>query len=283
MSPKPSLLPVLLASGAIACAVAGPATSGAPVALGAHGALAPPASAHADDPPAGLELVLVKGGCYRMGATDDDCDAGPEERPAHEVCVGDFRIGRTEVTQAQWRAVMAVDTTARSTCRDDRCPVDDVTFAEVADFVARLNERTGGARWRLPTEAEWEYAARSGGKDEAFAGGKDVNGVAWYADNSGKVNHPVATKAPNGLGLHDMSGNVWEMTSDFYGARYYATSPRDDPRGPATGEDHVVRGGCRTGGVANQRTTRRTTVADRTKGLGHGGNVGFRLARDVAP
>jgi formylglycine-generating enzyme required for sulfatase activity len=258
---------LLLALGAFACA-SGAAGKPAPAA---------PAAAAREAGPA-IDLVLVKGGCYRMGAVDDDCDAGPEERPAHEVCVADFRIGRTEVTQGQWRAVMGADTSAASTCAGDRCPVDGVSFDEVQEFLRRLNASTDGG-WRLPTEAEWEYAARSGGKDETFAGGRDVARLAWFADNSGKVNHPVATKAPNGLGLYDMSGNVWEMTSDFWSPTYYASSPRENPTGPVAGDDHVVRGGCRTGGVANQRTTRRTFVNDRTKGAGKGGNIGFRLVR----
>jgi formylglycine-generating enzyme required for sulfatase activity len=243
--------------------------------LGCAGAGAPAPSP--GEPAGGLELVEVKGGCYRMGAADDDCDATPEEKPAHEVCVGDFRIGKYEVTQGQWKAVMGAGPSIASTCAADRCPVDNVSFGEVQDFIARLNARGGGRTYRLPTEAEWEYAARSGGKDERYAGGKELDRVAWYADNSGKINHPVGVKLPNGLGLHDMSGNVWEMTSDWYAAGYYATSPRDNPTGPAGGDDHVVRGGCRTGGVANQRTSRRTFINDRTKGLGLGGNVGFRL------
>ena len=259
------LLASACAVGALACAAS--PRAGAVAVVRVEGA---PAAA-------AIELVRVNGGCYRMGADPDDCDALPEERPAHEVCVGDFLIGRTEVTHAQWRAVMGADRAAASTCSRDDCPVDGVSFAEVQEFLSRLNARTGG-RYRLPTEAEWEYAARSGGRDERYAGGKPVNVVAWYADNSGKVNHPVGGKAPNGLGLHDMSGNVWEMTSDWWSPTYYAVSPRENPAGPSAGEDHVVRGGCRTGGTANQRTTRRTFIGDRTQGAGRGGNVGFRLA-----
>ena len=255
------LLPGALA--AQACATAGrPPSARSPAPL--------------QDPVSGVAFLRVQGGCYQMGAGPEDCDATPEERPAHQVCVGDFWLGQFEVTQAQWRSVMGRDTAAVTTCAEDACPIDNVSFAEVEEYLARLNAR-GGGRYRLPTEAEWEFAARSGGKDEHYAGGNDLMGVSWYADNSGKINHPVGQKAPNGLGLHDMSGNVWEMTSDWYSAGYYAASPRDNPTGPAGGDDHVVRGGCRTGGPANQRTTRRTWVGDRTKGAGRGGNVGFRL------
>jgi formylglycine-generating enzyme required for sulfatase activity len=214
-----------------------------------------------------------------MGADHEDCDAGPEERPRHEVCVGDFYLGTTEVTRGAWRRVTGAEPSAESTCSGDDCPVDHVTFEDVQAFLRRLN--AGSARrYRLPTEAEWEYAARSGGKADRYAGGKFVDPVAWHAENSRKRNHPVAQKAPNGLGLHDMSGNVWEMTSDWYGARFYSTSPRDAPAGPVAGEDHVVRGGSRTDGVTSQRTTRRTTIGERTQGKGQGGNVGFRLAQD---
>jgi formylglycine-generating enzyme required for sulfatase activity len=259
-----SLGAVLLLSGILACA-------------GASRRSASPGVAHTDSS-TGIELVQVQGGCYLMGAAEDDCDATPEERPAHEVCVGDFLIGRYEVTQGQWKAVMGSNTSASSTCSGDDCPVDNVSWSDVQEFLAKLNGRGGAGRFRLPTEAEWEYAARSRGRPDRFSGGSDPGKVAWWADNSGKVNHPVGGKAPNALGLHDMSGNVWEMTSDWYGATSYATSRRDNPTGPSAGDDHVVRGGCRTGGLQNQRTTRRTFVNDRTKGAGRGGNVGFRVA-----
>jgi formylglycine-generating enzyme required for sulfatase activity len=257
------------------------------VALSAHLACAGAGSAAKSVSPAGsfrdaatgMEMVYVAGGCYRMGAADDDCDATSEERPAHEVCVGGLYVGKYEVTQGQWRTVMGSDTSASSTCASDDCPVDNVSWSDVQEYIARLNARSlsRGGRYRLPTEAEWEYAARSGGRAEKYSGGNDVGNHTWFADNSGKINHPVGTKDPNGLGLYDMSGNVWEMTSDWYSTAYYSSSPRDNPTGPTTGDDHVVRGGCRTGGVVNQRTTRRTFINDRTKGNGRGGNVGFRL------
>jgi formylglycine-generating enzyme required for sulfatase activity len=213
-----------------------------------------------------------------MGAADDDCDATPEERPVHEVCVDDFLIGKYEVTRGEWRSVMGDVPAAPTTCAADRCPVTGVSWGEVQEFLRRLNAASGGGAFRLPTEAEWEYAARSGGKAQRFAGGNEPGRYAWHADNSGGVNHPVGTKAPNGLGLHDMSGNVWEMTGDRYDAGYYATSPRENPSGPTTGEDHVVRGGCRATRVPSHRTTRRDTVAQRTKGLGSADTVGFRVA-----
>jgi len=230
------------------------------------------------DPATGMEMVYVKGGCYQMGATGDDCDANPEERPAHEVCVEDFYLGKYEVTQGQWKSIMGSNTSTISTCGEDNCPVDNVSWSDVQGFISRLNSRNGGSQYRLPAEAEWEYAARSGGKSEKFSGGKDVDSVSWNAENSGKINHPVGTKAPNGLGVYDMSGNVWEMTNDWFGSNYYSSSPRNNPTGPTSGIDRVIRGGCRTGGSLNQRTSRRIYVYDRT-GSDRGGNVGFRLLR----
>ena len=235
------------------------------------------------DPTTGIEMVYVTGGCYQMGNifTEDIPEHEPppneKEKPVHQVCVDDFYIGKYEVTQGQWKAIMGSNTAKLSTCGRDNCPIDNVTWSEVQDFISRLSG-SGGSKYRLPTEAEWEYAARSGGKSEKYSGGNDVNSVAWYEENSGRVNHPVGAKAPNGLGLYDMSGNVWEMTSDWYGSDYYSNSPRSNPAGPSSGVDRVIRGGCRTGGVVNQRTSRRTYIYDRT-GRDRGGNVGFRLLR----
>lgn len=228
------------------------------------------------DPATGMEMIYVKGGCYQMGASIDDCDAKPDERPAHEVCVDDFYLGKNEVTQGQWKTVMGSNTSSASTCGGDNCPVDNVSWSEVQVFISTLKNRSGGRTYRLPTEAEWEYAARSGGKNERYSGGNNVDIVAWYVKNSGKVNHTVGTKAPNGLGLYDMSGNVWEMVSDWYGNDYYARSPRTNPAGPSTGVDRVIRGGCQIDGVLGQRTTRRMNIYNRT-GSDRGGNVGFRL------
>ncbi len=259
----------------LATALVGCAAAGAPVHPAAVGT----------DRVAGLDLVDVDGGCYLMGAPDDDCSATPEERPVHDVCVGDFSIGRYEVTRAQWRRVMGSLPAVSTACSADDCPVADVSWSEVQEFLARLSRMGDGRSYRLPTEAEWEYAARSGGRTERYAGGNSVDRVAWYRDNSGTASHPVGAKAPNGLGLYDMSGNVWEMTSDWYDASFYSVSPRIDPAGPSGGQDHVLRGGSRSDAVASQRTTRRTSIADRTRGAGRGGDVGFRVAspRQRAP
>jgi formylglycine-generating enzyme required for sulfatase activity len=178
---------------------------------------------------------------------------------------------------------MGSNTSAASTCREDNCPVDNVSWNEVQDFVSRLNSRSSGSKYRLPTEAEWEYAARSGGKRELYSGGNDVDRVAWYDGNSDYRLHPVGAKAPNRLGLHDMSGNIWEMTNDWYGSDYYSKSPRNNPTGPDKPEgpeiDRVVRGGCATGGPPNHRTTKRSYAYEHTTPTDRSMSLGFRLLR----
>jgi sulfatase modifying factor 1 len=190
------------------------------------------------EPAAGIEVVFIKGGCYQMGNNSDD------DNPAHEVCVNDFSMGRYEVTQGQWKAVMGGYPAFVSNCGDD-CPVQQISWDAVQKFIAKLNQTTG-KQYRLPTEAEWEYAARSNGTNEKWAGtGKasEIGEYAWYSGNSeGKV-HPVGKKKPNGPGLFDMSGNVWEWMNDWYDKNYYRNSPKDNPPGPGSGTSHVLRGG----------------------------------------
>jgi sulfatase modifying factor 1 len=192
------------------------------------------------DPATGIELILVKGGCYQMGDTFGDGDS--DEKPVHEVCVDDFYIGKFEVTQGQWKAIMGNNPSHFSSCGDN-CPVEQVSYNDIQEFINKLNQRSGGGKYRLPTEAEWEYAARSGGKSEKYSGGNDVDSVAWYSSNSGSKTHPVGQKKPNGLGIYDMSGNVWEWVQDWYDGNYYKNSPRNNPTGPNSGFRRVSRGG----------------------------------------
>jgi formylglycine-generating enzyme len=189
-----------------------------------------------------IDMVFVKGGCFQMGDTFGDGRA--DEKPVHQVCISDFYIGKYVVTQAQWVAVMGSNP---STFTGDRRPVEQVSWDDAQDFIAKLNAQTG-RRYRLPTEAEWEYAARSGGKHEKWAGTSDANllgNYAWYNNNSGQGTQAVGQKQPNGLGLYDMSGNVWEWVQDLYGDVYYEESPEDNPHGPMLSTNHrVLRGGC---------------------------------------
>jgi len=167
--------------------------------------------------------------------------------------VDDFYIEKYDVTQGQWQAIMVNNPSYFKNCGEN-CPVDQVSWNDVQEFISKLNSRTGGNKYRLPTEAEWEYAARSGGKAEKYAGANDVDRVAWYGSNSGGKTHQVGTKEANGLGLYDMSGNVSQWVQDWYGHNYYGGSLRNNPRGQSysdaiilssglMGVAHVCRGG----------------------------------------
>jgi formylglycine-generating enzyme required for sulfatase activity len=228
-----------------------------------------------------MELLFVKGGCYLMGDVFGDPLVGPkdppDDQPVHDVCVHDFYIGKYEVTQGQWQAVMGTNPSSEVTCEEADCPVDNVSPSDALEFVRRMNVKLGAVKYRLPTEAEWEYAARSGGKSERYAGGNDVESVSWYRITTGYSAepqvpppwaHPVGQKAPNGLGLYDMSGNVYEWTSDRYSSTYYATSPKDSPTGPPEGSQYVKRGGCAHGDPRNSRTVRRWPADERSPLLG---------------
>ncbi|MCX6276550.1 MAG: bifunctional serine/threonine-protein kinase/formylglycine-generating enzyme family protein [Bacteroidetes bacterium] len=181
-------------------------------------------------------MVFVQGGTFNMGTSDGEY----AERPVHSVTIGDFYIGKYEVTQIQWRAVMGYNPSNYSGCDD--CPVENVSWNDVQEFIQKLNQKTGKS-YRLPTEAEWEYAAKGGDKSNGYtySGSNSVGDVAWYSENSGSKTHPVGQKQPNELGLYDMSGNVWEWCSDWYDD--YQGSPTSNPKGPSSGYRHVGRGG----------------------------------------
>ncbi|MCX6278123.1 MAG: SUMF1/EgtB/PvdO family nonheme iron enzyme [Bacteroidetes bacterium] len=216
------------------------------------------------------EMVFVEGGTFQMGSNDGDSD----EKPVHSVTLNNFYIGKTEVTQKQWREVMGSDPPDLKNKGCDQCPVESVSWNDVQDFIAKLNRKTNKT-YRLPTEAEWEYAARGGNKSRgyAYSGSANVGDVAWYSENSGSKIHPVAQKQPNELGLYDMSGNVWEWCSDWYVAQYYQNSPASNPQGPSSGSDRVLRGGGWDYDPRNCRSSFRGNdpPADR------GDDLGFRL------
>lgn len=186
-------------------------------------------------------MVFIKGGCFDMG--DSFGDGNADEKPVHQVCVDDFYMGKYEVTQREWRDVMGSNPSYFKNC--DNCPVEQVSWDVVQEFMRKLNSRTG-QNYRLPTEAEWEYAARSGGKREKWAGTSsedELGDYAWYDKNSGSKTHPVGQLKPNGLALYDMSGNVWEWVEDLYDENYYRESPKDNPTGSRRGQFRVLRGG----------------------------------------
>ena len=146
---------------------------------------------------------------------------GRDEKPVHRVCLTqDYYLGKYEVTQAQWQQVMGNNP---AYYKGSNKPVENVVWDDVQDFIRKLNQQTG-LHYRLPTEAEWEYACRSGGEDQKYCGGNNANSVAWYDDRSGSGPRPVGQKQANGLGLYDISGNVWEWVQDRYDGDYYSNS-----------------------------------------------------------
>ena len=195
-----------------------------------------------------FRMVVVPGGTFRMGAYDDDTYARPWEKPAHDVTLSAYRIGETEVTQALWRAVMGSNP-SWFTGNLNR-PVECVAYSDCVSFINKLN-------FRLPTEAEWEYAARGGNISNGYlySGSANVDDVAWYKSTAGNTTHPVATLAPNELGLYDMSGNVDEWCADWYDL--YTGEAQTNPTGPATGSFRVTRGGNWDSAFRNCRVTYR--------------------------
>jgi formylglycine-generating enzyme required for sulfatase activity len=204
-----------------------------------------------------ISLIYVSGGTFTMGCTvEQGEDCWDSEKPAHRVTVDGYYIGKYEVTQAQWKEVMGDNP---SSFKGDNLPVERVSWDDIvgksgdymtihniqyyADgFIYKLNKLTG-KQYRLPTEAEWEYAARGGAYSRGYkySGSNALGNVAWHEDNSGNKTHPVGTKSSNELGIYDMSGNVWEWCSDWYG-EYSSNSPTN-PTGFTTGSDRVIRGG----------------------------------------
>ena len=190
-----------------------------------------------------FKMVKVEGGTFSMGATPEQgSDADNDEYPVHSVTLSDYCIGETEVTQELWQAVMGSNPSYFK--GNNQRPVESVSWEECQEFIKELNRLTGRS-FRLPTEAEWEYAARGGKHGEKhaykYSGSNNVDEVAWYDGNSGGKPHPVKAKKANELGLYDMSGNVYEWCNDWYGD--YQSSPQINPKGPATGELRVLRGG----------------------------------------
>ena len=199
-----------------------------------------------------IPVVYVSGGTFKMGATSEQgSDADSDEKPTHQVTVSSFYMGKYEVTQAQWEAVMGTTVRQQRDKADlsyslygigGNYPIYYVSYNEAVEFCRKLSTLTGRT-YRLPTEAEWEYAARGGNQSRGYkySGSNDLSSVAWYGDNSNTTSHAVGTKQANELGLYDMSGNVWEWCSDWNGK--YSNSPQTNPKGPGSGSSRVNRGG----------------------------------------
>jgi formylglycine-generating enzyme required for sulfatase activity len=213
-------------------------------------------------------MVSVKGGTFTMG--NSDRDAYSWEKPAHRVTVDNFQISKYLVTQKQWQEVMD-DNPSRY--QGDDLPVENVSWEDVQQFIQKLNDLTGRA-YRLPTEAEWEFAARGGvnSRNYKYAGSYNINDVAWYARNSGNQTKPVGTaKSSNELGLYDMSGNVWEWCNDWFGS--YTGAAQTNPKGPETGTARVFRGGSWYYDARSCYVSYRSSAGPDLKN----NNIGFRL------
>ncbi len=203
-----------------------------------------------------FKMVYVEGGKFTMGATaEQGSDAWGDERPTHKVTLSDYYIGETQVTQALWKVVMGNNPSYRE---GDNLPVEQVSWEDTQEFIEKLNQETGRT-FRLPTEAEWEYAARGGKKSKGYkySGSDKIDDVAWYNGNSGGKTHPVKGKKANEIGLYDMSGNVWEWCNDWYGYGEYSSDAQTNPQGSEKGSYRVLRGGSWGGDARDCRVSYR--------------------------
>ena len=216
-----------------------------------------------------FKMIHVESGVFQMGSND----GYDREKPIHQVTLDSFSIGETEVTQDLRNAVMGSNPSEFKGCKH---PVENISWNDCQTFIAKLNELTGKT-FRLPTEAEWEFAARGGNKSKGYtySGSNTINEVAWYFSNCSNMTRVVATKAPNELGLYDMSGNVYEWCQAWESSNYYSISPENSPIGPSSGSFRVIRGGSWYGDDATV-----CRVAYRCSGLpaDTDSTIGFRLA-----
>ncbi len=193
--------------------------------------------------PFGMEFVLIQEGEFMMGSPPNEKNRDDDE-DLHQVRISlPFYLGKHPVTQAQWQTVMGKNPSKHA--GDPNLPVENVSWNDVQEFIGKLNERESGRTYRLPTEAEWEYACRAG-TTTAYSFGDDpgqLGEYAWYEGSSNRRTHPVGQLKPNAWGLYDMHGNVFEWVQDWYDKNYYRQSPPNDPQGPSTGNLHVLRGG----------------------------------------
>ncbi|MBW7874343.1 MAG: formylglycine-generating enzyme family protein, partial [Ignavibacteria bacterium] len=249
----------------------------------------------------GMELVSVEGGTFRMGSDEGDSD----EKPIHQVTLDSFLIGKYPVTQAQWESVMGNN---RSEFKGSKLPVENIRWYDAVEFCNRLSELEGldpyyiirereatgfwkslmgsteivvecsgnSNGYRLPTEAEWEYAARGGNRTRnyKYSGSDNTGAVAWYDGNSGDKTHAVGLKQPNEIGIYDMSGNVYEWCWDWKGD--YTSPSQTNPKGPSSGEYRVLRGGCWYSVARNCRVANRGSSMPGFRNS----SLGFRLARN---
>ena len=217
-----------------------------------------------------FEMIAVEGGTFVMGATEEQGkDAENDEYPSHNVSLNDYYIGKFEVTQALWNAVMEKGLGSNN-------PIDNVNWDDCQAFIHKINKMTG-LHFRLPTEAEWEYAARGGNKSKGYkyCGSNNIKDVCWYVTNSSNKSQAVGCRLPNELGIYDMSGNVYEWCQDYYGK--YVDDEQTNPAGPVQGSDRVRRGGSWFNVANDCRVSYRSSLAPTIRSS----NSGFRLVLDV--
>jgi len=220
------------------------------------------------------EMVFVQGGKFKMGSIMGSLD----EQPVHEVVLHDFYIGKYEITQQQWRLIMDQDTNKCYFEGCDSCPVERVSWYNVYEFIGKLNKKTN-MNYRLPTEAEWEFAARGGNisKGYKYSGSNSDTSVAWKVGNSNSMTHPVGRKKPNELGIYDMTGNVYEWCADWYSPTWYRVSTKNNPTGPKEGVFCIIRGGSWFYDYSGLIVTARESANPSFRY----GYIGFRLCRSA--
>jgi TonB family protein len=220
-----------------------------------------------------MKMVWVEGGSFQMGATSEQSGkAESDEHPAHAVKIDPYYIAECEVTQAQWRKIMGYNPSQFT--GNENHPVENVSWDEAAQFCRKLSQLTG-KKYVLPTEAQWEYAARGGDQSQGnkYSGNNDSQYVAWYDSNSYSKTNAVKQMLPNELGLYDMSGNVLEWCSDWYNEGYYRISAQNNPTGPTSGTHRVLRGGSWRGSEDNCRVSHRRHGSPTTRSS----SIGFRV------
>ena len=219
-----------------------------------------------------IEFIFVQGGSFVMGSNELN-----EEKPAHNVSVHSFYLSKYEITQQVWNIVMGYNESIHTGCNN--CPVENVSWYDIQKFINKLSKLTG-KRYRLPTEAEWEFAASGGiySKHYKYAGSNDPDSVAWYYGNSRSMTHVIGQKKPNELGFYDMSGNVEEWCNDWWDYNYYSYSPVNNPQGPSSGTKKVVRGGAYDFVVDAITVKGRSVYGVLPDLIGY--SYGFRLERD---
>ena len=225
------------------------------------------------EPATGMEFVWIEGGCFQMGCVSNR-ECRPDETPVHQVCLDGFWMGKYEVTQAQWKLIMGETSTVYD---GDTLPMERVSWTDAQKFVERVNAHAGEQRFRLPSEAQWEYATRAGTQSR-HAFGNDAAQVetsAWHLHNSDEKTHPVGVLRPNSWGLYDIHGNVAEWCADWYGSGYYSESPQNNPEGPESGDYRVFRGG----GWECSPEEFRAALRNYALPDDYNGNLGFRVVK----